>query len=201
MNNKPVWYSHAKEDTIDKVDMELVKVPFTVNAVSILRLCNNLIYPFEFITIADLIIKTLNALHAEAKNIINLSNLINQAEALRTKIKALNKSIDKNISNVNPNNLKSAAKEKFKNINLCFIELSRNLLPALSSKSGKYKQDPMGSKFIPLFSLHQVSRLSSMDAGSEDYRALYTSLLRERNYFSDTFKNSCRMIDSTLEKI
>ena len=48
LSEKGVWYSHAAEDTLDKVDIDLLAIPFKVYSTAALRLCNSPVLPFEF---------------------------------------------------------------------------------------------------------------------------------------------------------
>jgi len=193
-----LWYSHTAEDTLDKVDVELIKIPFKVYGVSILRLCNSPVLPFEFVTVAELFQKSLDELEKESKSLLNLTSVIAQAGELKKKAGALNKAIGRNLSNFEKKGSDKGLKNKFKEVNACLTELSRVLSPVLSSKMGKYGQDPIGTKFKPIPTLQPVRKLNSMDSNGEEYKALYTSLVRERNKVADTLKLANRILDHTL---
>lgn len=196
-----IWYSHTAEDTLDKVDTDLIKMPFKAYTVSILRLCNSRVLPFEFVTMAELFKKGLEDLQKGVKPILELTSLIHQVETLKKKAEALNLSIKKNISSFEKKRRSRDFKNKFKEINSCFMELSRILIPTLSSKAGKYGQDPMGMKFAPMPTLQPLHKLNAMDSQSEKYRALQTSLLREKNKVSDALNLANRILDDALKKI
>lgn len=196
-----VTYSHTVEDTLDKVDMEVVAIPFKINSVLILRLCNSLVLPFEFVSVAEAFKKGLNDLENINKSVVDLTSLINQVEELERKAKELNEIIKKNLLVFEKKKPDKKLQNKFKEINICLMELSRILIPVLYSKAGKYGQDPMGTKFRPLPTLHLLERLISMDSESEEYKALYTSLLRERNRISDTLNSANHILDNTLNTL
>jgi hypothetical protein len=196
-----IWYTHTSEDTLDKVDMEVIAIPFKVNAVSILRLCNNPVLPFEFVTVAELFKTGLNDLQKGGKSVVDLTSLVTQVEALEKKAKALNKGIGENLSIFGKKKTAKGLKSKFEEINTCLMELSRILISALSSKAGKYGQDPMGTKFYPVPTLQPLEKLNLMAPDSEEYKALRTSLLRERNKVSDILHLANGLLDRTLEAI
>jgi len=86
----------------------------------------------------------------------------------------------------------------FKRINACLMGLGRLLMPILTSKSGKYHHDPMGTQFKPFPILQPIVELNAMDSHSDEYKALRTSLLRARNQLSDVLKSTNDMLTATL---
>jgi hypothetical protein len=196
-----IWYSHTADDTLDKVDTELIKMPFRAYTVSLLRLCNSRVLPFEFVTMAELFKKGLEDLQKGAKPVLDLTSLIDLVEVLRRKAEALNRSIKRTLSSFEKKRRSGDFKDKFKEINACLMGLSRILIPILSSKAGKYGQDPMGMKFAPIPGLQPLYKLNEMDGQSEEYKALKTSLVRERNKVSDALHSANRILDETLKKM
>ncbi|MFC1817146.1 M28 family peptidase, partial [Thermodesulfobacteriota bacterium] len=84
------WFTHTVDDTLDKVDMELIKIPFKVIATSILRICNNPVLPFDFVAVADAFLEGLNELQEDGGGDLDLTSLTTQAKALKHKAEALN---------------------------------------------------------------------------------------------------------------
>ncbi len=196
-----IWYSHSAMDTIDKVDIHLLAIPFKVNAVSTLRLCNSRILPFEFVTLAEVIQTALTRLKKIGKSTIDLAPLITQANTLKQNAVLLKETINKNIASFNNKKRNNRMERKFKAINTCLMALSRILIPVLSSRGGKYKQDPAGTPFKPLPTLQPLEKLSSMDPNSQEYKALLTLLVRERNKISDAIHSANQMITNTLNSL
>lgn len=81
------------------------------------------------------------------------------------------------------------------------MKLSRILTPVLSSKAGKYGQDPMSFSFKPFPILHPVEKLRSMDPDSDEYKTLKTGLVKERNKLSDALNSANRILSDTINKI
>ena len=196
-----VWYSHAAEDTPDKADLELLHIPFKANAVSVLRLCNNPILPFDYVTVLGVFKSTLNELQEKSHSVLDLSSLITQVEALEKKIEALTVGIEKSLSDLEKKKKGAGLEKKLGVINGCLTELCHIFMPVLSSKSGRYGQDPMGTKFKPIPTLQPLLELISMEGQSDEFRALRTSLLRERNRLSDALSLAHRTLDQTLDRI
>lgn len=196
-----VWYSHTSEDTLDKVGMDLISIPFKVNTVAALRLCNNPVFPFEFVTVAALFKGGVADLQKVGGQILDLSPLIAGVEKLEENAKVLNEKIEKALAAYEKKGADEKLEKKFKEINACLMELSRILIPVLSSKTGKYGQDPMGTKFKPLPRLQPLEKLTSMDPESEYFKALRTSLVRERNRVSDALHEAISLLDRTLDRV
>jgi hypothetical protein len=201
MDVDPVWYGHTAEDTLDKVDMELIIPTFKVNAISILRLCNNPVLPFDFVTVAEAFENGLHDLQKASKSVLDLTSLRRQVEALRKNVEALHKAIEENLSAYEKNRRDRGLEERFKEIHACLMQLGRILMPTLSTKAGKYGQDPMGTKFKPIPSLQPLENLHAMDSDSEEYKALRTSLVRKRNKVSDDLNLANRILGNTLHRI
>ncbi|MFB3887414.1 MAG: M28 family peptidase [Thermodesulfobacteriota bacterium] len=194
----PVWYSHTAEDTLDKVDRDLIQIPFRVHAVSILRLCNNPILPMEFVGLAKEIKEGLKALQLKGESIFDLKPLIVEAGVLEKKAKALNQTIDKRLSAIGRKRKERSFGNDLEKINRCLMQLSRVLLPVFSTKAGKYGQDLWRTKIKPILPLQRLDELRSLRLESEEYKAFRTLLLRERNKVSDALHLANRLLEETI---
>lgn len=192
------WYSHTVEDTMDKVDMELIQIPFKVIATSILRLCNSPVLPFDFVTVAKIFKDALKDLQSNSKATLDLASLITQTEKLENKTNSLNNIIEKNLLSYNKKGTDKELESAFKKINACIMELSRILIPLLSTGAGKYGQDLWGTKFEPIPKLQPLKKLNLMDGNSDEYRVLRTSLVIERNMVSDALDSANRALAHLL---
>ncbi|MFB3883809.1 MAG: M28 family peptidase [Thermodesulfobacteriota bacterium] len=199
MDVEGVWYSHTAEDTEDKLDVELLAPFFKMNTVAILRFCNSLVLPFEFVTVADMFTKGLRDLQKDHASVLDLSPVLSQTEELRKNAEDLNKKIVKTLSAFEKNGRNPRMADKFRRINACLMQLSRILIPILAMKAGKYGQDPWGTKFRPIPSLQQVADVKAMDAQGELYKASATALLRERNKLSDALSLANFILGHTLD--
>ena len=170
-----------------------------INTVVALRLCNNPVLPFEFVTVAETFMNALGDLQKSGKGILDLTSSMNQVKTLRKNAVALKKGIEKNLLALGNKGADRRLRTKFKDINTSLMKLSRILIPVLSSQTGKYGQDPFGSRFKPIPTLQPLKRLTSMDAAGEEHKALHTSLVRERNKLSDALTSANCILDHTLK--
>ena len=194
------WYMHTSEDTLDKVDVELIRIPARTYLVGLLRLCNNPVLPFEFVTMAEVFRKGLHDLQKKGPSTSRLAPLVTQAEEFEKKASALNEAIGKTLSALERKRT-GKVKTQINRINACLMELSRVMMPVLYSKAGKYGQDPMGTKFRPIPLLQPLEKLNLMDEESEEYKTLLTSLIRDGHIISDALHSACRVLEDTLDRI
>ena len=126
--------------------------------------------------------------------------LLAKVKEFKKRAEVFNRSIAEILSVFESKKTDRIYQAKFKEINSCLMELSRLLFPVLYSKSGKYGQDPIGSRFSPIPALEPFEKLTSLERGSEEYRALCTSLVRRRNEVSDAINSANRLLDDILKK-
>jgi len=194
-----VWYSHAAEDTLDKVDLDLLEIPFKVNAVSVLRLCNCSVLPFNFATLSEVLNNALQEIQEKSRSALDLTSLIARVEELTKKANYLSQTIEKKQLTIRKKKIMEPGIEKnIRGVNACIMELSHILLPAISTKSGKYGQDPMGTKMKLVPALQPLLHLMTMDNEGEEFKALRTFLLKERNKLSDAINSAHQTMDCAL---
>jgi hypothetical protein len=194
----PVWYGHTAEDTLDKLDMDLIRVPFKVNSAAILRLCNGPVLPYDFITVADMFETGLDDIQKVNPSALNLDAVTSLLEQFKGNVKALHLMIDTVLTQYEKKKNRPDLEDRFKAINTCLIKLGRILMPVLATQAGKYGQDPMGTPFRPIPILRPIEKLERMDSENEEYKALRTLLVRERNKLSDALNWANRPLNFLL---
>ena len=182
------WWWHTEEDTLDKVDVDVLGKSMKVFAAYIVELCNADPLPLEFITPSKVILGELKALRKEVQGQdtpIALDPLLQTAERLEYLAEKL-----KDYKKGNHG----------ERINLCLTRLSRKLLPILHISTCKYEQDSYGLSELqhPLPSLYPLFKLAKMDKGSAEYEMLLTHCVRERNRISDLLKEAVELLEGSL---
>ena len=179
--------------------MELIKIPFQVIATSILRLCNSPVLPFNFLTVTELFKSGLQDLQQDNNSALDLTSLIAQLEKLEKNITNLHNIIEEKLLAYKKESTDRGSEADFQKINACLMELSRILLPVLATEAGKYGQDLWGIKFKPIPRLQPLRKLNLMAIDSDEYKALRTSLVIERNRVSDALALANRTVVQALE--
>ncbi|MFC1817446.1 hypothetical protein ACFL0M_16285, partial [Thermodesulfobacteriota bacterium] len=92
-------------------------------------------------------------------------------------------------------------KRKFEKINFGLMELGRILIPIFSSGAGKYGHDLWGTRLKPVPKLQPLKNLNLMDKNSDEFKAMRTTLLINRNRVSDVLNSGNRFLDGILAAI
>jgi len=194
----PVWYGHTAEDTLDKLDMDLIAIPFKVNTASILRLCNNPVLPFDFISVAEKFKTALDDIRQANSPAVDLSAIFTALEKFQDKVTVLHAKIEDLLTENEKNPNRHGPGDAFQKVNTTLMALGRILMPVLATKAGRYGQDPMGTPFKPIPILQPLLELNAMAPDTEAYQALRTLLARARNELSDTLHSANRLLDDFL---
>jgi hypothetical protein len=197
----PAWYNHTAEDRLDKVDVDLIETTFKAHATSAFRLCSNPVLPFDFLAVEKVFRNALEDLQRKNKSDLDLTPLMSHVETLRMNLKALYQGIENHLTAYGRERKDSKREGIFMGINACLMRLGRILMPVLTSKTEKYIQDEIGTRFKPIPSLQPLVELSGLDKHTDDYQALRTSLVRARNKLADELKSANDLLNHTLENI
>ncbi len=179
------WWWHTEEDTLDKVDVDLLGKSMRVFAAYAVELADASPLPFDFVTPLGAVLEELEALRREARAQripIKLDLLIAAAERLRDRAAAL-------------------ARLRGGDADRCLLRLSRRIIPALYVAGCRYGQDPYGFSDLegrlPISrSLRQLARMSS---GSAEYEMLLTECVRRRNRIADLLEEAVELLDGLLD--
>lgn len=193
------WWWHTEEDTLDKVDAEILAKSMKVFAAYVVQLSNLEVLPLEFTTFSEEIVEQLNNIQEENKDtIIALSPLITAAERLERLTKEL-ENLREKLTN-GSNTMRSDHGRVKRLVNQCLMRLSRKLLPVLNTVAGKYGQDSYGLSVLehPIPSLYPLHKLAKMDPETQEYKLLVTNYLRKRNWVFDSLKESIEIVENTI---
>ena len=193
------WWWHTVEDTIDKVDMKGPgATQFKVYIAEVLSLCNLEVYPFEFISTANMITNELRDLKSKGGGSLSLETIISRAGELKEKTEELDRMARDFASMKKPTGKEV---ECINELNNCSIKLSRTLNPIIYATT-RYGQDPYSNyqpKLIPI--LHSIKELALMSPDSGAFKALKKKLVRSRNKVADALDEAIQTIDRTLLRL
>lgn len=187
------WWYHSQKDTVDKIDTELLKESLKMHACYAYELATRPRLPFEFVSVAEVMVNRLRALKTCGVKFA-LDSLIDAANELRDKAQELDErgSQLEASADANPDELAM--------FNEILMRLSRILTSSLGTVSGRWSQDTYGLTALrtPLPGLFPLERMSKLGGEDGEYKLLWTQLLRERNRCMDALKEARRAIDTYL---
>lgn len=181
------WWWHTEEDTLDKIDAEVLGKSMRVFAAYAVELCNTSPLPFEFSSSIRVVRKELEGLHREIRAHqvpIDLDPLISKAQRLER----------------DAAKLEQLPREDTASIDRCLLRLSRWIIPALYVAGCRYRQDSYGLSdlegALPISRL--LRRLVRTPSSSADYEMFLTECVRRRNRITDLFGEAVKCLDDFL---
>ena len=191
------WWHHSMENTIDKLDWDLMDEHLRMYAAYLWELCTTPILPYEFASLAARFKERIEEFGA-AGRLIGLDSVIAKAGALGDAAARLDET-----AGMWRERYKSGAETDMEPADIidgCMKRLSRLLTPTASTGKGTYGHDPYGftpqTTMIPC--LYDLDRMAGLEEGSEQRRLLETQLVRGRNRVADTLADARATIEQTL---
>ena len=161
------WW-HSPLDTLDKADANILAQDTEIYVAITLRMCAPEVIPYRYSKTADDFIEHLKRYQQTAGEHIDLTPAVSAAERL----------IDV------ATDLEAADPENVTAFNEGLKQIGRVVNPVLLTANGPYEMDP-AVQLPALPGLAGIDELVSLDSESDDYRFLYTKLVRERNRIHD----------------
>ncbi|MDF2679340.1 MAG: hypothetical protein K0R47_530 [Brevibacillus sp.] len=180
------WWWHTTEDTIDKIDPELLERDCKIYLSIVLRSLTSPIYPIDQSeAILDMEQSVLDW-QEKAGNRFDLSSTLERIEKVKTSLVTL--------QDVMGNVTEDA---KLTSINRCLLELSSYLVPLNYVKGSNFEHDlALKQPAVPKFS--DIDLLVQTTPEQQEYYFLLTSLQRKRNEVNYALKQADRLVQETL---
>ena len=174
------YWNHTVEDGIDKMSVENLEKDNRVDVGVLLGLTNSTVLPYNFEKTCEDMTKKVAFIKAESGNVIKL-------DGIERKINSLSKNVNKLNVLREKGSCGELDKETVRKLNDTLLRLSRSITNAFYTNAEKYDQDSYGRTILskPLPLLYPMIELSKMDRESEEYKLLYTKMLRNRNRVFD----------------
>lgn len=180
------WWWHTKEDTIDKIDPEILAMDTRVYLSSAARLCNSPVLPLNEERMGEEILKALEEYERSSKIFLDLSKVVLAGKTFLKLARRMNKFIDDGID--------SGKKSIWRNrINDCLMALSRKLITINYNFMGPFDHD-LAVPLPPIPALQSISILSRLDAEKDDFKFLGTELIRQQNRVIHSLNQSSEAI-------
>ncbi|MEZ4521673.1 MAG: M28 family peptidase [Thermomicrobiales bacterium] len=171
------WW-HSPEDTLDKADPDILADDCRIYATIVARMCTPEVHPYNFVPSAEDFINQLTELQAVAGQHLDLSVAIQDAERYRSAAERV----------------ASAGVTDIETHNRALLKVTRIVNSALFTIDGPYEFDP-ALQLPVLPGLAPMRLLATMDPGSDDFRFLWTSLIRQRNRIQDTLNQAIEVLE------
>ena len=179
------WWWHTPEDTLDKMDPDLLVRDTQIYVHTIGRLLTDPVLPLDYAGAAAALQAELTALRQALNGAFDLSEVIGQAATLREKAAAVAA-------------LPAADSAAVARINQALMDVSRALVPVDYTTGDRFEHDPaLPQNKYPV--LDALRRLASAPAGSDEARFLTVSARRACNRLGHALNQANDALTACIE--
>jgi N-acetylated-alpha-linked acidic dipeptidase len=173
------WFWHTEHDTLDKVDLDVLRLDTQIYLSTVLRLANSPILPFDYAATVEELAAALRAYQERAGQFVDLSSVIARAGALGRQIETLTQ----HLGAIEADGPRAVA------ANQALVDLGRILVPLNYTEAGPFEHD-LALHVPALPALHGMQRLARLDPQTDEHRFLRTQLVRRRNLVAMTLRRA-----------
>ena len=184
------WWWHTDEDTIDKIDLDILELDTELYAVALARLLAEDVPPFDIEAETAALLERLVELQETAGMDFDLSRSVDDARTLSERAAALATRIEEVAL------MPWRARRWFQRVNVdrALVRIMRPLHRVIHTRSGAFHPDPALSVGV-LPGLTPVRELGLLEVDSRRYGFLLVDLVRERNRLQAALHEATREID------
>lgn len=180
------WWWHTTEDTMDKIDPELLERDCKIYLSIVLRSLTSPIYPIDQLEAINDIDQSVKEWQEKAGNRFDLSTTLDRISQVKTSLLQLQHEMG---------NVREEA--KFSMINQCLLELSSYLIPINYVKGSIFEHD-LALKQPAVPKLSDIDLLIHANPEHPECYFLLTSLQRKRNEINYALKQADKLVQDTL---
>jgi hypothetical protein len=184
------WWWHTREDTVDKIDAEVLTLDTKVYVAAVLRLVNAPVLPLEPARTARALLGVVEDLQAVARGRWDLEPAAAAARRLVERADVLTAVLDRLAED-------PSGPERVEAANRTLIRLSRILVPLGYTTGDRFDHD-LALPVPPLAGLQGARELAALDPASDLYRFTLARLVRERNRAVHMLETAAEAIDDFL---
>jgi hypothetical protein len=179
------WWWHTRDDTVDKIDGDVLVLDTRVYLAAALRWLNAPVLPLDHSRAARALVIELEAVQAAAGTRFDLSAVLETARALVERLERVNA-----LAAAPP----SARAEA---INRGLMRLSRVLVPLAYTTGDRFTHD-LALPIPPLAGLQRARELAALDPHADVYKFAVAALVRERNRARHALDTATSIADELL---
>jgi hypothetical protein len=179
------WWWHTKDDTVDKIDADVLVLDTRVYLASALRWLNAPLLPLDHQRAAQSVAAELEALQAAAGARFDLAPALAAARGLTEKLSRAAAALA-----TTPDAQREA-------INRALVRLSRLLVPLAYTSGDRFTHD-LAVPIPPLAGLQRTRELATLDPDSDAFKFARAALVRERNRALHALDSAASVADELL---
>jgi N-acetylated-alpha-linked acidic dipeptidase len=181
------WWWHTKDDTIDKIDADVLALDTKVYLAATLRAVNAPLVPLDHARAARALLVEVDALVAAAGTRADLAAARTAARRLTERLDALAASVASG----------SPGADTLHRTNRALIRLSRLLVPLAYTTGDPFRHD-LAIPIPPLAGLQAARELARLQPHTDAYRFTVTAVVREQNRAVHALDEAAELVDELL---
>ena len=162
------WWWHTRDDTVDKIDGDVLALDTKVYLATALRWLNAPVLPLDHGRAARAVVSELEALHTAAGPRFDLAPALDAARSLAERLDGV------------AGQLAGVAPAEAEDVNRALMRLSRILVPLTYTSGDRFGHD-LALPLAPLAGLQQARELAALDPDSDAFKFARVALRRELN--------------------
>jgi hypothetical protein len=179
------WWWHTRDDTVDKIDADVLVLDTKVYLASALRWLNAPVLPFDHARAAQSLVAELEALQAAAGARFDLAPALEAARRLVERLQRV------------PEALAKVPEAQREAVNRTLMRLSRVLVPLAYTTGDRFTHD-LALPIPPLAGLQRARELAALDADGDAFKFARAALVRERNRALHALDSAATLADELL---
>jgi hypothetical protein len=181
------WWWHTREDTIDKIDADVLALDTRVYVAAAVRLCGAPLLPLDHHRFARAVLATLEEL-GSAGSRWDAGPALLAARGFVDRAAAFVRAVDAVAAG-------RAERARVEAANRTMVALSRTLLPVFYTTGDRFHHD-LAVPVPPLAGLQPARGLAELDPASDHFRFSVAALVRERNRVVHALEQAVEAIDA-----
>ena len=181
------WWWHTKDDTVDKIDPDVLVLDTKVYLASTLRWLNAPVLPLDHARAAQSLLAELEALQAAAGPRFDLGPALEAARGLLERLQRLAPAVA------------GATADRVEAANRALVRLSRVLVPLAYTTGDRFTHD-LALPIPPLAGLQRARELAALDLDGDAVKFARAALVRERNRAVHALESAATVADEFLSQ-
>ena len=181
------WWWHTKDDTVDKIDPDVLVLDTKVYLASALRWLNAPVLPLDHSRAAQSLLGELETLQEAAGGRFDLAPALDAARDLVGRLQRVTAAM----ASVSAGRVESA--------NRTLMRLSRLLVPLAYTSGDRFTHD-LAVPISPLAGLQRARELATLDPDGDAFKFARAALVRERNRAVHALESAASAADEFLSR-
>jgi hypothetical protein len=182
------WWWHTREDTVDKIDADVLALDTKVYLTAALRALNAPLLPLDHGRAAQSLLAELTSLQAAAGGRFDLAPALDAAQGLVERLERVSAALGR---------VEATATAALEAINRALLRLSRILVPLAYTSGDRFTHD-LALPLAPLAGLQRARELVALDPDSDAFKFGRAALVRERNRALHALDSAASVADELL---